>query len=246
MTFAAFLSHIATQLNSAVLVLLVILAAAFWVVYKAGQIIALWNTRDSEIAKLREDWHRDIPPLKAQSQTQAGEIAKLREDWHRDIPPLKAQVKSQGEELAKFRTDWNRDIPPLKAKMDFVFQKLYPDTSVKADSPPRLTDVGREIARALNADAVTETHLDKLRELVNESAPQTLYDLQQACFSVAERHLPELLDDAQMRIAKDQSFKHGIPLDNALAIFGVLLRDRLIAEKGWTLPADENKRAPAE
>ena len=93
MTFAVFLSHLAEQLNSAVFVLLLILGAVLWAVYKVGQIVANWNNRDNELTKLR--------------------------------------------------ADWNRDIPPLQAKMNLVFQKLCADTSVKAESPTRLTEVGR-------------------------------------------------------------------------------------------------------
>ena len=192
MTFAVFLSHLAEQLNSAVFVLLLILGAAFWVVYKIARLIAVWEDRDNELTKLR--------------------------------------------------ADWNRDIPPLQAKMNLVFQKLYADTSVKAESPTRLTEVGREIVRVLDAESVTETHLGKLRELVDQNAPETAYDLQQECFAVVDRHMPDLLDDAQLRIAKDQALKHGIPLDNALAVFGVLLRDRLAAEKGISL-GDPDKTA---
>ena len=217
MTFAVFLSHLAEQLNSAVFVLLLILGVAFWVVYKIARLIAVWEDRDNE-------------------------LTKLRADWNRDIPPLKAKVEAQTEEMAKFRADWNRDIPPLQAKMNLVFQKLYADTSVKAESPTRLTEVGREIVRVLDAESVTETHLGKLRELVDQNAPETAYDLQQECFAVVDRHMPDLLDDAQLRIAKDQALKHGIPLDNALAVFGVLLRDRLAAEKGISL-GDPDKTA---
>jgi len=44
-----------------------------------------------------------------------------------------------------------------------------------------------------------------------------------------------MLSGEQLNIAKQQALKHGIPLDNALAVVAVALRDRLLAEKGMTL-----------
>lgn len=181
------MSALLQELNSSVFVLIIVLVAVFWCVYHLGGLMRHWQIRDDDLRKLREDW--------------------------------------------------NRDIPPIKARLDLVFQQLTPSSTIKSDSPVRLTATGEKISLALDAPKILEMHGEKLIHLIAANAPQNAYDMQQACFAVVERSLTGMLSDDTLNAAKNEAFQHGIPLDNVLAVVAVLLRDRLIKEKGWSLAA---------
>ena len=159
------------------------------------------------------------------------EITGLRADWNRDIPALIAQVNLI-----------NQEIPALKTRMDSMYQHMFPKkVAVETKSPARLTDAGKEIAEALKAEEIVAQHAKELEQLVQQNKPDTVYDLQQVCFSVVEKHLPDMLSAAQMRIAKDTALNRGIPLDMVLSVVAVLLRDKLISEQGWASESAESE-----
>lgn len=195
MTLASVIGSLVEQLNSAVFVLLVILGAVMWMIYKAGHIISRWTDRENSIKELRQDW--------------------------------------------------NRDIPYLKVRLDILYQQNSAGSSLKSTSPINLTDVGKEISAALDAPGIVEKHAKTLRGLVDKANPQTAYDLQQECFAIVDKHLPALLTDEELKIAKGRALHYGTPLDNVLAVVGVLLRDKLLAERGWPLD-DVDKPNPSK
>ena len=60
----ALLNSFLTHLNSAVFVLLVILSVVYYLTYRAGLMTASWRHKESDMARLQENWNRDIPFIK--------------------------------------------------------------------------------------------------------------------------------------------------------------------------------------
>lgn len=159
----------------------------------------------------------------------------------------KANIDSLQSDMQSVKADVgsiSRDMAVLKERVKWIFTIVSPDSAVKSSSPAHLTKSGNDIVAALGAESVVRQNLDKLRQLVDEKNPQNAYDLQQACLVITENLVDlNILSAEQLEIAKEKSFAYGIPLDNALLVVAVLLRDILIAEKGWTLD-DVDKHTP--
>ncbi len=171
------------ELNSSVFILLVLLFATFWGIYKISCLLEKWRFKESELMKLRDDW--------------------------------------------------NSSIPFIKERVDLLFQRGFPNSAIKTSSPVKLTETGTSIADAINAEGILDKQEATLEKLVNERSPNNAYDLQQGCLRVVEDNIQRLLTIEESEIAKSKSLEYGIPLDNALAIIAVLLRDRLMKKRGW-------------
>ena len=158
------------------------------------------------------------------------------------ITAITTKWAHRDSEITGLREDWNRDIPALRARVDLIYQGVFPEkAAVATRSPARLTGVGQDIAEALKAEDIVAQNVKELDRLIKQDKPDTVYDLQQACFSVVEKHLPKMLSTAQMRTAKDKALEHGIPLDIVLSVVAVLLRDMLIREQGWHSASTESE-----
>ena len=129
---------------------------------------------------------------------------------------------------------WSRDIPYIKNQVNALFQHFIQKSPVITESPARLSETGKEIAKAINAERILNKNKEFFKNLINASPPNNAYDLQQIYFRVVEEQLQGLLDDKELQTAKKESLKHGIPLENSLSIIAVLLRDCLVKEYGWT------------
>ncbi len=63
MIFTQILSVLATQLNAAVFIVLVILVGMFFLFYKFGGFVSKWTDRDNAIKDLQKKWDKSIPHL---------------------------------------------------------------------------------------------------------------------------------------------------------------------------------------
>ena len=154
----------------------------------------------------------------------------------------KERQNSHTSSIYKLQEKWDRDIPFIKERVNLLYTTIFSDTAYKNESPAKLTDIGNEISVHLKAGKILENNLDRLKGLVEESKPITPYDLQQVCFSVVEDNMTQLLSNDELNIAKDESVKRGMPLDHTLSIFAILLRDKLLEEKGWNISNVDKKK----
>ena len=196
-----------------------------------------FNEFKSEIKSEVREIKSDFNEFKSEVRTDIGEI---KSDFNEFKSEVRADIKEIKTDVGAFKSEVGEFKSEVRKTVHAIFKILSSDTATKSLSPERLTKVGEEIADAIDANAILDKHHVALSALVNRDNPQTLYDLQQACFSVVDEHLPGMLTPKQLTIAKNKSYQHGIPLENALTVIAVLLRDFLIAEKGWTTAADKN------
>ena len=157
--------------------------------------------------------------------------------------------ESKGEDLALLKSKWETDIPAirgsiqlLKITMDDIAQKVNPNAVVSSSSPVNLTDIGKEIASDIKADNFIERNAQKLVALIEKQNPKNAYDVQQACFLIIDE-LEGLLSSAELEIAKKKSVENGMLLRHTLSIFAILLRDKVLENKGWSI-GDVDKYNP--
>ena len=99
-------------------------------------------------------------------------------------------------------------------------------------SPLGLSDEGEEVAKKINADKVINDHWDNLCKLVYERNPTDAYEIQQACFFVTSSHMPSVLTKEELHKVREVAFQQGRSLELILNVFAILLRDKLLKEKG--------------
>lgn len=203
--FAKLMDELNSPLGILVIVLILIL------VWKISKFTATWEIREKD-------------------------LNRLKDKWEEDIPPMKAKMESVEKNLEKIESKWDDNISHIKTRIDHIYQKYQGKSSpVVSSSPLRLTDTGKEIAAAIDAENILKRNYDALAELIHEKKPEHAYDVQLQSVDVVERELPNMLNDEELKKAKDQALKYGIPLDSALAVVAVLLRDQILEKMGMPL-----------
>ena len=156
------------------------------------------------------------------------------------------EQRSGYERLSKNLHELREDVGTIRARLDFLFQKQSPSSAVVSSSPIQMTAVGKKISACIDAPGIIDAHWDSLCKWALADNPKHPYDIQLAAFTAVEKHLIELLSEEQLDQAKAQALEYGIPLDNALAVVGVLLRDKLLKQQGYSTPQTAAKSAPPD
>ncbi len=191
-----------------------------WATWKVGRFFkALENTENKQ--------SDDIKNLGKITEKQNTELNKQSYD----IKNLDTKLNKQGIELNKH----GNDIIEIKTKLNLILSKLISHSILKSTSPINLTDSGKRIAKMMKADDIINKNLKQFKKFIDKDDPKTPYDLQQTCFFVVDKNIKDILTTPEINIAKQESVKNGIPLDHTLSLFAILLRDKLLAEKGWKI-----------
>ncbi len=126
-------------------------------------------------------------------------------------------------------------VKVIQKTVDSIYGKIFPNAPIAASSPIKLTETGIGIAQSLKAHDFIIKNETKLKRLVEKENPKNAYDVQQACFSIISRDIEDLLSDEELSIAKKTSVDKGILLHHTLSIFAVILRDKILDDKGWMI-----------
>lgn len=156
------------------------------------------------------------------------------------IARLVEQFTHHKNKLEKF-DGLSEKLVELRTKVDLIYQNTNPNKVVAAFSPIALTPAGKEIAAKLNADAIFRRYVDKLTTLVEESAPKTAYDVQAKSMEITRAKMLGCLNADEVNAVKAEAFNRGLIAEDIMSIFGVLLRDHLLAAKGLSV-ADADKK----
>lgn len=123
-----------------------------------------------------------------------------------------------------------RDLSYIKGSIDIV--KSGAPTLMQSHSPISLTDIGREVAKELEADILIGRNWDKISTSLLNVKDKSAYDIQEYCIETASVE-PDLFFDAHTQhFIKDFAFKKGMPIQLYLRLLGVIIRDRYFEEKG--------------
>lgn len=186
----AILSKLLSELNTSVFVLLVLLIATGWMLYKIGG----WKQTFSH---------------------HAGRIEKA-------------------ERIAD-------TVISIQTKVDLIYSLVNPNSPTRAASPISLTPVGHEIVTAISAEDIFKAHAVKLAAIVEGRNPKNAYDIQQISFDVAKKEFFNLLNENELRMVKEQAFKRGILAEDVMTVFGVLLRNKILADKNIPIAEVDKK-----
>jgi hypothetical protein len=119
----------------------------------------------------------------------------------------------------------------IQTKVDLIYQYSNPNATVRSSSPASLTKVGAEIAEKINAENIFKQHAIKLISLVEGKSPQNAYDIQQVSFDICKKEFLNLLSENELKTVKEEAFNKGILIEDVLAVFGVLLRNKILKDK---------------
>lgn len=123
-------------------------------------------------------------------------------------------------------------VVELRTKVDLIYQMVNPNSTVRSRSPLSLTPIGEEIAEKINAGKIFERIVTKLCNAVEEGNSKNAYDIQELAMSIAKNKIIALLNEDELKVIKQEAYDRGAILEDILAIFGILLRNHILQEKG--------------
>lgn len=207
------IQKIIDQLNTSVFVLLVVLFAIYFLLWKTSAFMATWKHKQEDHEK---------------------QLERASEASDRVIA-LEANINKAVE--------FGERIVRIETKLDLIFQKISPNPFAQSQSPIALTKDGSEIAQKINVEETISRLYPNLIELVEKKSPKTAYDIQECAFSVAREILFSWLSEAEITALKNEAFNKGMPIDSFSIIYGIVLRDRILAGKNIPI-ADVDLHAP--
>ena len=220
------------QFNLPILVLLVVIAAGS--LWKVAQFVKGLEEKENRQNIDIKNLGKKTEKLNTELDKQGIEINKQGIE----INKQGIEINKQGIEINKQGIEINKqgiDIIEIKTKLNLILSKLISHSILKSTSPINLTDSGKRIAKMMKADNIINKNLKQFKKFIDKDDPKTPYDLQQTCFFVVDKNIKDILTTPEINIAKQESVKNGIPLDHTLSLFAILLRDKLLAEKGWKI-----------
>jgi len=134
----------------------------------------------------------------------------------------------------------------LKTKVDLIYQNTNPNKVVAAFSPIAITPSGQEIANKINAPEIFKKYIGQLLACVDEIAPKNAYDIQAASMTISKEKMMNLLDANEINTIKAEAFAKGLLAEDVMAIFGVLLRDHILAKRGIAVAEVDRQQAPQQ
>lgn len=134
----------------------------------------------------------------------------------------------------------------MQTKVDLIYQNtLGSRQTVAAFSPIILTERGKEIAERIKAGNILDKYLSKLSKDPEIDECKNAYDIQVVAMRLAKNKLLNLLNDDELGLIKNEAYADGLLVEDIMAIFGVLLRNHVLSEKGFPV-SDIDKHAPPE
>lgn len=139
------------------------------------------------------------------------------------------KFKNQNEKIIDL-SSLSKEVVVMKTKVDLIYQHLNPHSPVKSMSPLSLTEVGQKIINKIGADKIFNTY-------------KTTYDIQMFSMKIAKEKLPNLINEAELNAMKQEAYDNGILLEDVFSIFGILLRNYILNEKGIPVAEVDNHQS---
>lgn len=131
----------------------------------------------------------------------------------------------------------NNDFIELKTKVDLIYYNTNPNAMVRARSPLSFTPIGQQVVDKIDAKSIFEKYKDRLISAVEQTSPKNAYDIQQASLDISIKYLITLLDSSEVNTIKNEAYARGVLEQDILSLFGILLRDAILQQKG--IPVNE-------
>lgn len=146
-----------------------------------------------------------------------------------------------GEWSANFKHHHNRidslegmseKVIAISTKVDLIYGLVNPNAMVRSHSPISLTQKGEETAASINASALLTKYYARLKGEIDDSDPQNAYDIQKYAMLVAKEKLVNFMSANEINTIKESAYRQGVLVEDIMSILGVLLRDKILIEKG--------------
>ena len=209
MTIAEILKFLFTQLSSGMAVTIAVLAVTLFAVFKLGSILTRFGSYEGKLKDV-ESFPNKLYSVERKLEDKFGQHDRL---------------------ISKIEVFTERFIK-MEAKFDTIYMNNLKGSPVQSQSPISLTTVGHEIVANLNAAAILAKYRGRLLPLVEASSPQNAYDIQVATMKACREDMLAMLDANELDAVKNAAFQRGIQAEDVMMVFGVMLRDEILKEKG--------------
>lgn len=136
------------------------------------------------------------------------------------------------DDKMKSLEDMRDTVIRLDTKVELIYKNTIPMKLVQSQSPISLTDLGKTISEKIQVEKILGRNLSQLSSAVDAKGPKNAYDIQMASMQVAKEKMLSLLNESELALIKQEAFQRGIVVEDMADIFGVLLRNHILQQKG--------------
>lgn len=147
-----------------------------------------------------------------------------------------------GNRLEKVEAMSDRLIT-IETKVNMIYQNTNPTGMARRRSPIALTEIGEETMKSLGAQDIFRDYAVRLIAIVEGKNPKNPYDIQQIAFEVAKKDLLAMMNEKEIDKIKTEAYNRGALVEDITEIFGILLRDKILKDKGFFL-TDVDRHSP--
>lgn len=133
----------------------------------------------------------------------------------------------------------------IETKINLIYQNTNPTGIAKRRSPIALTEIGEEAMKNIGAQDIFRDYAVRLIAIVEGKNAKNPYDIEKIAFEVAKKDLLEMMTEQEIDKIKTEAYKRGALVEDITEIFGILLRDKILKDKGFFL-SDVDRHAPTE
>jgi hypothetical protein len=160
----------------------------------------------------------------------------------------------QWSEIFKSHDDKIKKIEGLAEKVLLMGQKvdlIYDNTlgpgrrPLASLSPINLTKVGFEIVEKIKANDILIRCLPMLEKEVEKEKPNSAYDIQMVSLKIAKEKMITCLNETELTAVKQEAFDRGLLVEDIMSVFGVLLRNHVLSQKGISI-SEVDKYQPTQ
>lgn len=144
------------------------------------------------------------------------------------------KFKNQDDKITGIQ-NISEKVIELKTKVDLIYQFTNPQRPVMSQSPLSLTLIGTQIVDEIEANKILDKYILKLTKEVERSNPKNAYDIQIASMNVVKSEMIKLLNEEELILVKQEAYSKGLLVEDIMSVFGILLRDHILAEKKMTI-----------
>lgn len=127
--------------------------------------------------------------------------------------------------------DIKDDLSVIKAFIELQKDKVNP--MAQRQSPIRLTEIGNKIDKEINASGLVDKYWGIISDEVNKKLQDNCnpYDIQVASFEVGDTY-QKIISSEELDRIKINAYNHGYDLMMYELLFGILIRDKILKERG--------------
>jgi len=159
------------------------------------------------------------------------EIQKEHEHMQGNAGKLENTIDRRFGMVETHIDEMRKDLSYLKGSIELIRSGANQPT--KSRSPISLTEVGIKIAEELKVEELVAQNWDKIAANMDANVKdKNAYDIQTYCMETAAVDPESFFDDATIHKLKAYAFKNGNSLFYYSGVFGVVIRDKYLQQKG--------------